>query len=413
MEKGSMEKKETAGAQGDTELLDRIVEAAQATILDAALRCRNCNYCATICPLFQSTRGFMTQTPSGILQAINYAIRWDLLKGAEREILRDLLYSCTTCNGCTLRCRSKATGTPVREAIEAGRKVLREMMIGPLPQQRKPLRDIHLYGNPYGERPEKRLDWLEGLRVKRLPEQPAEVLFFVGCTLSYDPSLHKAGRSLIRVLQGLGADFGILAEEACCGDPALRLGDETVFRELMDQNIKQFRASGVHTIVTASPHCFNTFLDEYPSLQNEWKIQHYTGFLLNAFKETKEKLKNEFPHPVVYHDPCFLGKHNQVYGIPRELLKMVPGLKLVEMKKKMDDALCCGGGGGRMYAEVEEERKLSHLRASEATESGARILATACPWCYTMLGNAVQELQIEDRIRVMDVAQICEAAMGG
>lgn len=400
-----MAKTEEKVRVSDLSDVEQFVEGLEQLVLDAASRCRNCNYCSTICPLFYSTRGFISQTPSGIIQAINYALKWELMKGENGEVLRDLLYLCTTCNGCVLRCKSKATGIPVLDAIEAGRKILREMMIGPLPEQRKPLKDTYLYGNPYGEKPETRLDWLKGLKVKLIPPEKTDVLFFIGCTTSYEPALQAIGRSLVKLFQDLGIDFGILKEEICCGDPARRMGDEGLFQEMMNRNLHQFESSGVKTIMTISPHCFNTFLNEYPALKTEIKIHHYTQFLSQVFKEKKPPFKKGISCTVTYHDPCYLGKHNQIFSPPRELLQMIPGVKLVEMKMTKDESLCCGGGGGRMFAEVEEEQRLSDMRIGQALEVGAEVLATACPWCYQMLKNSVQDLKLEDKIKVKDIAE--------
>ena len=385
---------------------ENFTEGLKEIILDAAKRCRNCNYCFTICPLFYSTRGFMSQTPSGLLQSINYALKWDILKGENQEILRDLLYLCTTCNGCVIRCKSKATGLPVLKAIEAGRKLLREMMIGPLPQQRKPLKDIYLYGNPYGEKPERRADWLKGSKVKMIPPERAEILFYVGCTTAFEHGLHRLGKSLIKLFQSLNTDFGILKEEICCGEPARRMGDEGLFQEMMNRNLGQFKKFGIKTIVTVSPHCFNTFLKKYPSGQGEFEIQHYTQFLAQVMNKKKPPFKREFSRTVTYHDPCYLGKHNQIFNPARELLQMIPGVKLVEMKMTRDESLCCGGGGGRMYAEVEEERRLSDMRIEQAVEAGAEIVATACPWCYKMLQTSIQDLNLGVKIAVKDVSEI-------
>jgi Fe-S oxidoreductase len=387
------------------------IEDLKEIILDAAKRCRNCNYCFTICPLFHSTRGFMSQTPSGIMQSINYALKWNVIKGEDQEILRDLLYLCTTCNGCVLRCKSKATGLPVLNAIEAGRKLLREMLIGPLPQQRKPLKDIYLYGNPYGEKPEARGDWLKGLPLKMIPPERAEILFYVGCTTAYEPSLHPIGKSLIRIFQSLHIDFGILSEEICCGEPARRMGDEGLFQEMMNRNLDQFKNFGIKTIVTLSPHCFNIFLNEYSSIQGEIKIQHYTQFLTQTFREKKPVFRREIFSVITYHDACYLGKHNKIFDAPRELLQMIPGVKLVEMKMTREESLCCGGGGGRMFAEVEEERRLSDIRIAQALEAGANVITTACPWCYKMLQNSIQDSNLGDKITVKDVAEIFNEAL--
>ena len=405
-----MGKEETKEYLGNVDQ-DKFIENLREIVLDAASRCRNCNYCFTICPIFQSTKELMSQTPSGLLQSMKYAIKWDLFEGEEKETLRDLLYLCTTCNGCVLKCKSKSSGLPVLEAIQAGRKILREMMIGPLPQQRKPLKDIYLYGNPYGEKPDMRLDWLKGLNVKMIPPEKAEVLYYVGCTTAFEPGLQNLGKSLVRLFRYLNVDFGILKEEVCCGEPARRMGDEGLFQEMMGRNLNKFKAYGVKTIVTTSPHCFNTFLNEYSSFQEEFKVQHYTQFLAQAFKAKKPVFKKEVRSVITYHDPCYLGKHNQIFNPPRELLQMIPGAKLVEMKMTKDESLCCGGGGGRMYAEVEEERRLSEIRIQQALDVGANVLATACPWCYKMLQNAVQDLQLADKIKVRDIANILDESL--
>jgi len=280
------------------------------------------------------------------------------------------------------------------------------MMIGPLPQQRKPLKDIYLYGNPYGEKPETRVDWLKGLQLKMIPPESAEVLFYVGCTTAYEPSLHPIGKSLVTLFQYLDIDFGILKEEICCGEPARRMGDEGLFQEMMNRNLDQFKSFGIKKIITISPHCFNVFLNEYSSIQGEIKIQHYTQFLAEAFKERKPLFKREVSSVITYHDPCYLGKHNQIFNAPRELLKMIPGVKLVEMKMTRDESLCCGGGGGRMFAEVEEERRLSDMRIAQALEAGANIITTSCPWCYKMLQTSIQDSNLGDKITVKDVAEI-------
>ncbi|MBW2120751.1 MAG: (Fe-S)-binding protein [Deltaproteobacteria bacterium] len=401
------------GIERDSEGLcgERFMEGLREVVLDAASRCRSCNSCFTVCPVFESTKGFMSQTPSGIMQSITYAIKWNLFGPEEKETLRDLLYLCTTCNACVLRCKSKSSGVPVLDAIEAGRKILREMMIGPLPAQRKPMKDIYGRGNPYGEGPEGRLDWLGDLEVKRLPREKAAVLYYVGCTTAYEPDLHMLGRSLIRLFQYSGIDFGVLESETCCGEPARRMGDEALFQELAEQNTNRFREAGVKTIITTSPHCFSVFANEYPSLKGEFETQHYTQFLASLFEEKKPTFKKEFHRTVAYHDPCYLGKHNQIFDPPRELLEMVPGVELVEMRMTRDESLCCGGGGARMFAEVEEERRLSDMRVGQALEMGADVLATACPWCHTMLHTSVQNLGLMDKIKVMDVAEILDESL--
>jgi Fe-S oxidoreductase len=387
---------------------DRYIEELKATILDAASRCRNCNYCSTGCPLSDSTRGFISQSPSGLMQSVKYGIRWNMLENEDKEDLRDLLYSCTTCNSCVLTCKAKATAIPILEIIQAGRNLLRELMIGPLPDQRRVLKDIYLSGNPYGEQPGSRMNWLGDLPVKRLPQEKADVLLFVGCTTCYDAKLFSMGRKMVQLLTALKVDFGVLAEETCCGHPARVIGDEALFQEEVAQNIDKFSKSGIKTIVTISPHCYNTFVKEYPTLNQSFKIQHYTQFLADLLQDQRHQFKfsSLSVQTVTYHDPCYLGKHNQIYEQPRQLLAAVEGMKLVEMSQSRENSLCCGGGGGRMYAEVEDNPRLAETRVKQAMETGASMIATACPWCHTMLRNAVEDMKLEDKIAVKDIAEI-------
>jgi Fe-S oxidoreductase len=387
------------------------IKELEEKIVEIGSRCWNCNFCFSACPNYDSTRGFQVQGPSGILQSIYQAIKMGQIEGPEKEALRDILYACTTCKSCEITCKGMSAGVPILEGIEAGRKLLLEKMIGPLIQQRKALESIYKYGNPYGESPEKRLSWIGDLKAKRLPQEKAEVLFYVGCTASYEPEIQGVARSIVKLLQFLGVDFGILEAEVCCGDPAMALGDEILFQEMARQNQEKFQAAGIKTILTVSPHCFNTFRKRYGDLQERVEIKHYTEFLAEAFKGRTSSFKTSLPYPVTYHDPCYLGKHNDIYDPPRQLLRYIPGMKLLEMKMTGKDSLCCGGGGGRMYAEVEEEKRLADVRIGQALETGARVMATACPWCHTMLQNAVRDLKMEDRVKVQDIAEILVEAL--
>ena len=385
------------------ELKDKIIEVGS--------RCWNCNFCFSACPNYDSTRGFQTQGPSGILQSIYQAIKMNKIDGPEKESLRDILYACTTCKSCEITCKGISAGVPILEIIEAGRKLLLEKMIGPLSQQRRALESIYKYGNPYGESAEKRLSWSGGLKFKRLPQEKAPVLYYVGCTASYEPELQGLARSIVKLLQFLGVDFGVLEAEVCCGDPVITLGDEVLFQEMVEQNKEKFKAAGVKTIVTASPHCFNAFRRKYGELEKYFEIKHYTEFLAEALKGKKSVFKKRLSYTVTYHDPCYLGKHNDIFDPPRQLLKEIPGIELLEMKMARKDSLCCGGGGGRMYAEVEEEKRLADVRIGQALEVGAKVISTACPWCHTMLQNAVRDLKMEGKIEVRDVAELLAEAL--
>lgn len=375
-------------------------------ILTTVMRCRNCNYCFSVCPLRISTRGFQTQSPSGILQALYYGIRWNEFGENEARALCEILYNCTTCNSCVLRCKDKSTGTPLLQAIEKGRNLLVEKMLGPLKDQRGVLGSIQRYGNPYQRPASERMPWLAGEPVKLMPQDKAEVLLFVGCTTSYEAELFPLGRALVRLLKHLQVDFGILSEEFCCGDPVCRLGDRTLFETLAEENVERFSQSGARTIVSISPHCMNIFTKEYGGLVESFAIEHYTKFLDDLMNARKPEFKKPLSYKVTYHDPCYLSKHNDTTEPPRSLLNMIPGLSLLEMKDNRKNSLCCGAGGGRMYAEVEETERLANIRLRQALEAGADVLATACPYCHVMLSNAIHDLRLEERIQVLDVAEL-------
>lgn len=375
---------------------ENIIDKLKETIVDIAQRCRNCNNCYSVCPLFESTRGFQVQGPSGILQAISYAIKWDELEGDEKEILRDILYACTTCYSCVLKCKSRASGVPILDAIEGGRKLLVELMIGPMPKQIKVLESLEQEGNPYDELASKRLDWLKDLEKEKLlnhkllPGHKAEILLYVGCTSSYNVSLKDVASSVVELLEAVNADYGLLKQEKCCGNPAKRIGEEGLFQELAKKNIEEFKESGVQTILTISPHCLNTFINEYPEDIKRFKIRHYTEFFAQAIEQKTLVPKNRIKKVVTYQDPCDLGKRLGIYGAPREILMNLPGISFVEMRRNRENSLCCGGGGGRMWIEVEEIQRLSETRVKEALALGAEMITTACPWCHIQLEDAVK-----------------------
>lgn len=385
---------------------DPYIEELKARIQKVVGTCWNCNFCFSVCPNYSSTRGFQTQGPSGITQSLYYAVKWNAFDGPQKKDLRDIVYACTLCNACVIACRAMSSGVSLLDAVEAGRHLLVEKMIGPLQGQGRCLESIYLRGNPYGKSPEKRLSWCRDLQIKRLPRETAEVLLFVGCAASYDPELSVIAKGLVRLFQTMDLDFGVLENEGCCGHPAKSLGDELLFQELAKQNLDKISKSGARTIVTLSPHCYHAFIKQYPPLDKGLHVQHYTEYLGNLITDRNPAFKGGPPRIVTYHDPCYLGKHHRIHEAPRRLIDFLPGVTRVEMDLSRVESLCCGGGGGRMFDDFEEERRLSHTRVEQALATGADVLATACPWCHRMLGDAVRDLGVQGKIEVMDIAEL-------
>jgi Fe-S oxidoreductase len=217
-----------------------------------------------------------------------------------------------------------------------------------------------------------------------------------------------------RLLQRAGVHFGILGErESCCGESIRKTGAEGLFRELARENIKTFIDRGVKRIVVGSPHCFHTLKTEYPEFMVKFEVVHVTQLLAELLRAGRLKLTKPYPKRVTYHDPCYLGRHNGVFDEPRELLRAVPGLELVEMRSCRQDSLCCGGGGGRIWMETPRGERFGDLRLAQADEVQAEVLATSCPYCVTMFEDSRLSRGDDDPLQIKDVTEILADAVEG
>lgn len=396
------------------------LENLMSKLLDTIAKCKSCMNCYSVCPLVESTRGFPSQGPYGILRSIHYGIKWDELLGfEEKKKLRDIVYICTTCKSCDIKCKTSGSGVPIVEMIEAGRELLVAQGIGPLDNQGLVLKSIMSEGNPNYGIAKDRLDWLRdfskerNLSYKIVPDDGSvDLLLYVGCTASYDKGIQNVARCLVTLLEKMKINYGVLKEESCCGSPANRVGAKQMFSEICSENVKRLEECDVKWMVTVSPHCYNTFVNEYPnSIIKKLKIQHYTEFLSDMMDKGMLTPQKEIGKVVTYHDPCYLGKRNEVYEAPRRILKGIREIKLAEMKRNRQDSLCCGSGGGRMWAAVEETTRLSQIRLKEAMEVNAEIIATACPWCHIQLDDAIKDTNNEGKIEVKDIAELVAEAL--
>ncbi len=278
------------------------------------------------------------------------------------------------------------------------------------------------YGNPMGENPRKRVDWVKqaGVPVPIMAQvkRPVDVLWYVGSYPSYHPRGMDAARALARIFHALGVDFAILGvEEKEDGDSIRLAGEKGLFEKLAEANIKTFARYQFKRLVVFGPHELNAFKNEYPKLGGEYAVQHYTQFLVEHLDRLKALMVHPVDRVVTYHDPCYLSRHNGEYEAPRTLLRAIPGLTLVEMPRNRENGYCCGGGGGGMwldgFSRDHTTMRLSDKRVMEAAETGARTLSICCPYEVSRFEDAVKATGNDGRLDVQDIAELVDRCMGG
>lgn len=375
-----------------------IIAAIKASGGDAFKSCYQCGMCDTVCPWNRVAKFSMRK----MVREATFGLT---------EIDNEDIWRCTTCGKCPQVCPRD-----VRQ-IESGvalRRIATEYDVfagaaSPIPGVAASLK---AEGNPFGEARSKRADWAQGMGVKRF-EEGMEVLYSPGCYLSYDPRGRKIAKATVEILQAAGVNFGILGtDESCCGESIRKTGDEKLFKSLARQNIRNFVDNGVTKILVSSPHCYHSFKNEYAEFKVNFEVLHITEFVFQLIESGRLKLSKEVAQTVTYHDPCYLGRHNGVYEQPREALKAVPGLKLKEMAESRKNSFCCGGGGGRIWMETPKGERFSDLRLEQAVGTGARVLATACPYCTTNFEDS--RLNRPDggaSIEIKDITEIIREAI--
>lgn len=236
-----------------------------------------------------------------------------------------------------------------------------------------------------------------------------EVLFWVGCAGSFDQRAQKVTVAFIKILEHLKINYAVLGnEESCTGDPAKRAGNEFLFQMMALQNIEVLNGYGIKKIVTACPHCFNILKNEYPSLGGNYEVVHHSTFLQHLLDEGKLTIEGGAfkGKKVTYHDSCYLGRANDIYEAPRKLIEELD-VDLVEMKRAKTKGLCCGAGGGQMFKEEEKGKlRVNQERTEDAVETGADLVAVACPFCNTMMTDGIKGKELQDKIKVLDIAEL-------
>jgi Fe-S oxidoreductase len=372
------------------EVIDEINEAGG----DIFKLCFQCGLCDSVCP-WNRVRDFSMRR---LIREAAFGLS---------EVEGEDIWRCTTCGTCPDQCPRGVKQIDISVAL---RRVAAAYELFPpsVKSARTARASLISEGNPLQGDRGKRSEWANGLSV-RTYEEGMEALYFVGCYLSYDPRMKKVAVATANILKKAGVEFGILGDkESCCGESIRKTGAEQVFKDLARANIKAFIDNGVKKIIVSSPHCYHTFKNEYPEFMVNFEVQHVNQYLFDLISEGRLTLTGEFDKTVTYHDPCYLGRHNDVYDEPRNLLRRVNKLKLTEMEDYGKSSLCCGGGGGRIWMDTPQEERFSDIRLKQAKAAGAKVLATSCPYCITNFEESRLNLELEDEIEVKDITEIID-----
>ncbi|MDB5034751.1 MAG: Fe-S oxidoreductase [Chlorobi bacterium] len=362
-----------------------------------------------------ATLGEGEATNAGLNESRNVDVMSKSLIGD--YISPEALWQCTTCMACVQECPVMIEHVPA--IVDLRRSLV--MMQAEFPAEIQPaFQNMENNFTPWAFSASERADWTEGTNVKTMEETPEEerenidVLFWVGCAGSYDDRYKKVTRAFAELMEIAGVSFRILGtEEKCNGDAARRMGNEYLAQSLIQMNVETLNAYNVKKIVTSCPHCFNTLLNEYGDFGGEYEVIHHTAFIDGMLKDGRLKTLTPMQEKVTFHDSCYLGRYNNQYEAPRAMLENIPGLEVVEMERNKSRGFCCGAGGGQMFMEETEGKRVNIERSEEALATGADIVATACPFCMTMMNDGVKASNPDGHVVVKDVAEMVLESVRG
>jgi Fe-S oxidoreductase len=363
--------------------------------------CTLCKRCQDRCPAYN------TEKPLSPMKVINQLGEVACAKSDANlveKVGRDELWACTTCRACQEIC--PAAIEHVGKIVDMRRNLV--LMEGEFPGEEvmTAMNNTEVNGNPLGMAFASRGDWAAELPVVQLADDPdVDILYFVGCYASFDKRNIRIASAFVKLCQAAGVKVGILGkEEKCCGEPMRKIGNEYLYQTLAAENIELIKGYGVKKIVTTCPHCFNTLAKDYRDLGFEVETEHYTSFLNKLVQKGLLKLTPQ-AFDCTYHDSCYIGRYNDLYEPPRELLALAGG-SIREMAKSKAESFCCGAGGGRIMAEEKIGTRISESRVKMAAETGSDLLVSNCPFCMTMFEDGVKGAELEGKLAPRDLAEI-------
>ncbi|MBT3252630.1 MAG: (Fe-S)-binding protein [Candidatus Marinimicrobia bacterium] len=383
----------------------------QKNILDA-YACIMCNRCQDACPAYITGKPL---SPSAIEVNKRYYIRdhvSDLAKGVETTdrladwmLSEDAIWACTSCGYCVEVC--PVANEPMVDILRARQDLV--MMESKFPKEAvTTFKNLEVNGNPWGQSAQDREKWIGELNVPKMREKgKAEYLYWVGCAGAYDARGQEVSQAMVKLMNHANVDYAVLGtEETCTGDSARRLGNEYLFQMMAQQNIDTFDNYDVTKIITQCPHCLNTLKNDYKALGKKYEVIHHAEFLAELVDQGKLSPSKASNANIAYHDSCYLGRHNDIYDAPRDVIKAIPGVKLEEFPRNMNEGMCCGAGGGRMWLEETLGDKTINIERMEDVKAvNPDEVATACPFCATMINDGIKAEELDTKTSSKDIAQ--------
>jgi Fe-S oxidoreductase/nitrate reductase gamma subunit len=376
--------------------------------------CVSCGRCEEVCPAYMADKEYFT--PRQLIARLKKSVEEAGVgkgNGAEAAEIADIvgkafdeefIWHCRTCSACVEVC--PALIDHVDTLMELRRN---EVLIqGRMPEEAgRALRTYETNGNPFGPQSE-RTDWIEKTGVRIVgPGEKADVLYWIGCCVTFDPQKHKIAEDLFRLLTKCGIDFGVLGnDEKCCGDPARVFGQEMLFQQTAKEQVELLKQREFKILLTGCPHCYNVIKHEYRQFGGNFNVMHHSEYIHEMLR--LDMLKPQFgtERAMVYHDPCYLGRYQKIYDSPREVVRSIPKAEMSEMRNRREKSLCCGAGGGHYFMDLKRGERINNLRVKQAHAAGADTIVTACAYCMHMLQDSVKLLNYDEKMRVIDLASL-------
>jgi Fe-S oxidoreductase len=382
--------------------------------------CVSCGRCDEVCPAYMADKEYFA--PRQLIARIKKSL--DELgtrrngDGKEIEDVRDIvgkafdeefIWHCRTCGACMEVCPALIDHVDTLMEIRRNEVLIQ----GRMPEEAgRALRLYETNGNPFGPQSE-RTDWIKQMGVRVVgPGEKVEVLYWIGCCVTFDPQKHKIAEDLCALMTKCGIDYGVLGDdEKCCGDPARLMGQEMLFQQTAKEQVEILKQREFKILLTGCPHCYNVLKHEYKQFGGDFNVMHHSEYIHEMLYLDMLKPQSGAARKYVYHDPCYLGRYQRIFDASREIVKAIPNSQLLEMKNRREKSLCCGAGGGHYWMDLKRGERINNLRVKQAQAAGADTIVTACAYCMHMLQDSVKLLNCDETMRVIDVASLTAASL--